>query len=87
MAEYLNSFDIELGLQYLKYATKDLNDQDPSLHNYFADTLLEAVLRSRKTEEFQTIYDAYIDFLQSSHQYAPKARLKAIPIDGRDMLL
>ncbi|TIC02465.1 hypothetical protein E3Q17_01424 [Wallemia mellicola] len=81
VAEYLNSFDIGLGLQYLRYAIKELNDQDPSLHNYFADTLLEAVLRNRKTEEFQTIYDAYLDFLRSSHQYAPKARLKAIPID------
>lgn len=86
MAEYLNSFDISLGLQYLEYATKELNDQDPNLHNCFADTLLEAVLRNRKTEEFQTLYDAYLDFLSSSYQYAPKARLKAIPVDGRVIL-
>lgn len=82
VAQYLRDIDVELSLQYLKYATEDLNDQEPALHDYFADTLLQSTLRSRDTPAFNGKYEAYIDFLSRSQQYAPKERLRAIPTDG-----
>ncbi|TIA80264.1 hypothetical protein E3P98_02781 [Wallemia ichthyophaga] len=82
VAHYLHDIDSHLSLRYLKYATEEINDQDPALHDYYADALLQATLHSRNTPSFDSTYASYVAFLSRSQHYAPKERLRGIPADA-----
>ncbi|TIA88198.1 hypothetical protein E3P99_02716 [Wallemia hederae] len=85
VAQYLHKIELDLCLQYLQHVTGELNDQEPALHDYYADTLLQAASLSRNTPLFEDKYSAFVQFLSQSQQYSPKERLRGIPAD--DMYL
>ena len=82
VAQYLHKIEVDLCLQYLQHVTGELNDQEPALHDYYADTLLQAASSSRHTPSFEDKYSALVQFLSHSQQYSPKERLKGVPADG-----